>query len=138
VVRRVEENTNEQFSRLAFTPPVPPLQALPDDASAGGRWTIAIDDHRLTGGTWFAEHDDDGATAGLDVSERWKSPPTVPLLIRLVSTVAPVFLKWPTTYPLARKDHAGRTARSRVDANRHRRLRQLPPSYRHLMNHARG
>ena len=94
----VEENANEHLAQLVFTPPLPPLETVPDNATAVGRWTVAIDDHRLTGGTWFAEHDDDGATAGLDVSERWKPPREVPLLIRLVTTVVPVFRKWPTTY----------------------------------------
>lgn len=94
----MEKSAGAHTARLEFTAPLPALETVPDRATVRGRWTIMIDGHRLTGGPWFAERDAEGATVGLDVTEPWKPPRNVPLLIRLVTTVVPVFRKWPTTY----------------------------------------
>jgi|SoiMethySBSTD1v2_1073268.scaffolds.fasta_scaffold176729_2 hypothetical protein len=83
--------------RLAFDPPLPDLAALPDGARRDGSWSVSADGGRLTGGQWFVERDGDQVQAGLDVTERWR-PRHLPILMRMVTTVAPVFRRWPTTY----------------------------------------
>lgn len=83
--------------RLAFDPPLPDLAALPDGARRDGSWSVSAGGGRLTGGRWFAERDGDQVQAGLDVTERWR-PRRLPLLMRVVTTVVPVFRRWPTTY----------------------------------------
>ena len=83
--------------RLEFRPPLPDLTALPDGARRDGSWSVSAGAGRLTGGRWFAERDGDQVRAGLDVTEHWR-PRRLPLLMRAVTTVAPVFRRWPTTY----------------------------------------
>ena len=83
--------------RLAFHPPLPDLTALPDGARRDGSWSVSADAGRLTGGRWFVERDGDQVQAGLDVTERWR-PRRLPLLMRVLTTVVPVFRRWPTTY----------------------------------------
>jgi hypothetical protein len=58
---------------------------------------VSADAGRLTGGRWFVERDGDQLQAGLDVTER-SQPRSLPLLMRIVATVVPVFRRWPTTY----------------------------------------
>jgi hypothetical protein len=83
--------------RLAFHPPLPDLTALPDGARRDGSWSVSAGAGRLTGGRRFVERDGDQVQAGLDVMERWR-PRRLPLLMRVVTTVVPVFRRWPTTY----------------------------------------
>ena len=99
--------------RLAFDPPLPDLTALPDGARRDGSWSVSADGVRLTGGRWFVERDGDQVQAGLDVTEHWR-PRRLPLVMRVVTTVVPVFRRWPTTYrwravlPATRPRVAGR------------------------------
>jgi hypothetical protein len=51
----------------------------------------------LAGGRWFTDQRADQVHAGLDVTEPWR-PRKLPLLMRVVTTVVPVFRRWPTTY----------------------------------------
>ena len=51
----------------------------------------------ITGGTWWANRRGAAMDLGLDVERRWKPGP-LPALMRLVTTVVPVFRRWPTTY----------------------------------------
>lgn len=51
----------------------------------------------MTGGTWLAHRTAGRVDVGLDVTERWQ-PGRLPLLIRVVTTVVPVFRRWPPTY----------------------------------------
>ena len=83
--------------RVEFDPPFPDLSALTDGVPQAGQWSVSADGGRLTGGRWFAEQRGDRVHAGLDVTERWK-PRNLPLLMRVVTTVVPVFRRWPTTY----------------------------------------
>jgi hypothetical protein len=83
--------------RLEFDPPLPDLTTLTDGAPQRGRWSVSAGGSRLTGGQWFAERRADGVRAGLDVTERWR-PSKLPLLMRVVTSVVPVFRRWPTTY----------------------------------------
>lgn len=86
-------------ARVEFDPPFPDLSALTDGIPRAGQWSVSADGGRLTGGRWFAEERGDRVHAGLDVTERWK-PRNLPLLMRAVTTVVPVFRRWPTTYQL--------------------------------------
>jgi hypothetical protein len=83
--------------RLAFRPALPDLTALPDGVRRDGSWSVSAGAGRLTGGQWFVERDGDQVQAGIDVTERWR-PRRLPLLMRVVTTVVPVFRQWPTTY----------------------------------------
>jgi hypothetical protein len=76
--------------RLAFDPALPDLTALPDGARRDGSWSVSADAVRLTGGRWFVERDGDQVQAGLDVTEHWR-PRRLPLVMRVVTTVVPVF-----------------------------------------------
>ncbi|GAB2473874.1 hypothetical protein [Xylanimonas ulmi] len=93
----VETTAAGATARLAFDPPLPDLAALPDGDRQDGSWSITASGQRLTGGRWFAGRDGDHVQAGLDVTEQWR-PRGLPLLMRLVTTVVPLFRRWPTTY----------------------------------------
>jgi hypothetical protein len=96
----VRELTAEQAghrARLAFDPAVPDLAGLAEGATSSGRWHVEVAGVRLTGGSWSATRAGDDVTVGLDVDERWK-PGRLPWLMRVVTTVVPVFRRWPTTY----------------------------------------
>src|SRR5262245_46866342 len=70
---------------------------LPNRAPRAGRWSVSADGSDLTGGRWFAEQRGDQVHAGLDVTERWR-PRKLPLLMRIVTAIVPLFRRWPTTY----------------------------------------
>lgn len=84
-------------ARLALDPALPDLSALPDGATADGAWRIEVDGAALTGGRWRASRDGQDVRIGMDVDQRWK-PHSLPLLMRVVTRVLPVFRQWPTTY----------------------------------------
>ena len=96
-VRELHAEHAGHHARLRFAPAVPDLAALADGASASGRWQVAIDEAQLTGGSWSAQRRGDSATIAMDADERWR-PGRLPWLMRLVTTVVPVFRRWPTTY----------------------------------------
>jgi hypothetical protein len=84
-------------ARVALDPAVPDIRLLADGATDRGRWEVVVDGARLTGGAWSATRDGDQVTLGLNVTQRWR-PGSLPALMRLVTTVVPVFRRWPTTY----------------------------------------
>jgi hypothetical protein len=84
-------------ARISLHPALPDLRTLTEGAAQEGSWHIKADGARLTGGTWWATRREDEVELGLDVTERWR-PPHLPWLMRLVTTVMPVFRRWPTTY----------------------------------------
>jgi hypothetical protein len=84
-------------SRMFLDPALPDPRALTDGAAEGGGWHITVDGARLTGGRWRATRHRDAVQLGLDVTERWR-PEHLPWLMRLVTTVVPVFRRWPPTY----------------------------------------
>jgi hypothetical protein len=97
---RIAAVTAEQgghFARVELDPALPDVRILGDGAAEEGDWHITVDDVRLTGGTWTASRAGDVVRLGLDVTRRWR-PGRQPWLIRLVTTVMPVFRRWPTTY----------------------------------------
>ena len=87
----IESATPEGHTvRIAFDPPLPDLSRLTDGAPRAGRWSVSADGSGLTGGRWFAEQRANQVHAGLEVTERWR-PRKLPLPMRIVTTVVPVF-----------------------------------------------
>lgn len=84
-------------ARVALDPPLPDVSGLADGAVEAGAWHVSVDGARLTGGRWTATRSGDRVELGLDVLERWRPGP-LPWLMRVVTTVVPVFRRWPTTY----------------------------------------
>lgn len=105
-VREIVAEHAGHRARLVLDPGVPDLAEMVDGASASGRWQIAIDRVRLTGGPWSVTRTGDDASVELDVDERWR-PGRLPWLMRLVTTVVPVFRRWPTTYRWRADVHLG-------------------------------
>jgi hypothetical protein len=95
-VREVGAEHAGHRARLVLDPAAPALAGLADGSTTAGRWPVEVDGVRLTGGSWSAARAGD-VTVGMDVDERWK-PDRLPWLMRLVTTVVPVFRRWPTTY----------------------------------------
>jgi hypothetical protein len=70
-----------------------------------GGWSIGIDeDARLVSGTWTTQricqerdHNHDNLQIELDVTKGW-SPEGLPWLIKIVTTLVPVFRIWPESY----------------------------------------
>lgn len=84
-------------AHLTIEPPAPDLATLADGEVASGRWTIGVDGVALTGGKWAAGRRGAIVRALVRVEDRWR-PGAQPLLVRLVTTLVPVFRRWPTTY----------------------------------------
>ncbi|WP_182111886.1 MULTISPECIES: hypothetical protein [unclassified Actinotalea] len=82
----------DHSATVRFAPPFP----APGGTSAG-TWMADVDGTRLTGGTWSVRADGDARVVTLRVTQRWR-PRRLPLLMRVVTTVVPVFRRWPTTY----------------------------------------
>ena len=80
--------------RFEFDPPFSDLRGNPGNQH--GRWTVSIDRTRLVAGTWQVVAGAE-TTVRLNVTEGWR-PVRLPLLMRIVTRVAPVFRTWPTTY----------------------------------------
>jgi hypothetical protein len=95
-------------AQLRFDPAVGDLAGMRPGASASGRWHVEVDRVRLTGGAWTIARDGDVITVGLDVDERW-TPGRLPWLMRVVTTMVPVFRRWPTSYRWRGELHLGAT-----------------------------
>ncbi len=95
--REVVAQRAGHHARLTLQPPVPDLASLADGSTTSGRFVVECDGSRLTGGSWALTRTGDEIEARLDVDERWR-PGRLPWLMRLVTTVMPVFRRWPTTY----------------------------------------
>ncbi|GEN79855.1 hypothetical protein [Actinotalea fermentans] len=80
---------------VRFTPPLPDLGR--EGAVADGTWVLEMDDARVTGGVWSVRPAGDDREVSLQATRRWR-PRRLPLLMRVVTTVVPVFRRWPTTY----------------------------------------
>jgi hypothetical protein len=85
-------------ARLAFAPALPDLAQLPPGAAMEGTWQLGIDrDPAVVAGTWTAERHDNHVDLVVDVTRGWQ-PSGLPLLMGIVTKVAPVFRTWPATY----------------------------------------
>lgn len=117
-------------ARLTMDPPIPPPAAVPAGPPVRGTWTVGIADvPAVTGGTWVASRTGDTVELTLDVTRRWW-PRRLPLLMRIVTTLAPVFRRWPTTYRWTARTTVG--AEPKVTAGWHRTGRQRDASYRRV------
>ena len=96
-IAAVAAETGGHVGRLSLDPALPDLADLPDGATIDGAWRVAVDGTRLTGGRWLATRTGDLVELAMHVTERWR-PRRLPLLMRLVTTLLPVFRSWPTTY----------------------------------------
>jgi len=93
----VTAETGGHQARLTLDPPMPDVAALPDGALVDGAWRVAVDGTRITGGRWRALREGDRVELAMEVTQRWR-PGRLPWLMRMVTTVVPVFRRWPTTY----------------------------------------
>lgn len=83
--------------RFAFDPPFPELRKPAEVGASDGAWSIAIDGTPIIAGTWHVAPGDGEVRVALNVTEGWQ-PKGLPLLMSVVTRVAPVFRSWPTTY----------------------------------------
>jgi hypothetical protein len=90
--------------RFELAPAFPAVTSLPDDARVEGRWRLLVDApdvttgrHVITGGTWSARRQGSTVDLTLEVTRPWRPGP-LPPVERVVTRVAPVFRRWPTTY----------------------------------------
>ena len=95
-VRTLSAQDNDHEARLVLDPGLPDLRGLGSSAERG-RWHVEVDGARLTGGAWSAIGSGSEAYVAFDVDEQW-NPGRLPWLMRLVTTLVPVFRRWPTTY----------------------------------------
>ena len=85
-------------AQLMLEPGLPALAGIPEGSDASGEWQLSVDERRITGGRWRATRHGDEIDLDLDVTRRWRPPPGLPPLMRVVTRVMPVFRRWPTTY----------------------------------------
>lgn len=83
--------------RLAFDPPFPDLNEPSNVGSSTGTWSATIDGTPIVGGAWQVRPGDGEVRVDLEVVDGWQ-PNGLPLLMSVVTRVAPVFRSWPTTY----------------------------------------
>jgi hypothetical protein len=84
-------------ARLAFDPDFPDLGDLAAVRPGRGEWTISIDGTAVIAGTWQTTPVHGAVGVDLEVTRGWR-PKGLPLLMAIVTRVAPVFRRWPTTY----------------------------------------
>lgn len=96
-VGSVEAAGGDHRARLAFDPPFPALDSLDNRTPATGVWRARIDGSPLVGGSYTAVRRGGTVDVDLEVTEGWR-PQGLPPLMRVVTTVVPVFRRWPTTY----------------------------------------
>lgn len=82
---------------LRFDPPFPDLVSTEPGDKAAGDWDIAIDTTPIVAGGWSLSREGREVRLGMDVSDGWH-PSGLPLLMRVMTRVVPVFRRWPTTY----------------------------------------
>jgi hypothetical protein len=73
------------------------LDGLPSGEETSGTWRLWIDGTDLVRGRWSAYRVDFVVTLGMEVDRGWH-PKGLPPFMNLVTTVVPVFRRWPTTY----------------------------------------
>lgn len=92
--RAVIGRAGNHEARFEFDPCFPDLRTEPP--AQDGTWAVSIDRREVVAGTWqIAPGDTTKVT--LDVTRGW-TPSGLPILMRIVTRVAPVFRTWPTTY----------------------------------------
>jgi len=96
-VAAITSGAHGHRARVSLDPALPDLRTLADGAAEEGSWHISVDGARMTGGRWRARRNRDAVELALDVTERWR-PGRLPWLMRVVTTMVPVFRRWPPTY----------------------------------------
>lgn len=96
-VASVASESDGHRAHLVLDPALPEPTAMTDGAAHDGAWHVTVDGARITGGRWRARRVGERADLALEVTERWR-PRRLPGLMRVVTTVVPVFRRWPTTY----------------------------------------
>ncbi|WP_152650290.1 hypothetical protein [Demequina aestuarii] len=96
-VSAITATTGDTVARIAFRPAFPDLRRVDAGDEHAGEWRIGVDGCTLTGGTWTVAGAADRAEVHLAVTRRWR-PRGLPWLMRTVTTVIPVFRRWPTSY----------------------------------------
>ncbi|MDN4479439.1 hypothetical protein [Demequina muriae] len=96
-VSAVSATSGGSVAQVAFTPAFPDLRRVDAGDERAGEWRIGVDGRTLTGGTWTVAGAADRAEVHLIVTRRWR-PRGLPWLMRVVTTVIPVFRRWPTSY----------------------------------------
>jgi len=84
-------------ARLTFDPPFPDLSEPSSVGSSTGTWSATIDGTPIVGGAWQVGPRNGEVRVDLEVIDGWQ-PKGLPLLMSIVTRVAPVFRSWPTTY----------------------------------------
>jgi hypothetical protein len=93
----VAAGAGDHEARLRLFPGMPAPSSLADDERCDGRWDVVVDGTVLCAGRWRAARSAGVVTLAMDVDRPWR-PRRLPPLLRVVTTVAPVFRRWPTTY----------------------------------------
>ncbi len=97
-IAALEEHADGDRVRLELRPSLPDIEALPDQHTRTGDWRVFPGDlPELAGGRWQVHRDGDQVAIDLEVTRGWRPGPLPPLM-RTVTTVLPVFRRWPTTY----------------------------------------
>jgi hypothetical protein len=90
--------TGTHVARLVLEPPIPHPVQLADGAAMAGTWRLAVDDvPSLVSGTWSATRSGQAVDLAMESTAPWRPGP-LPLLMRLVTRIVPVFRAWPRTY----------------------------------------
>lgn len=84
-------------ARLTFDPPFPDLSEPSNVGPSSGAWSATIDGTPIVDGAWRVRPRDGEVRVDLEVTNGWQ-PKGLPLLMSIVTRIAPVFRSWPTTY----------------------------------------
>jgi hypothetical protein len=97
-IAALEAHANDDRVRLELRPSFPDVETLPDQHTRTGDWRVFSGEMPgLAGGRWRVDRDGDQVTIDVEVTRGWRPGPLPPLM-RTVTTVLPVFRRWPTTY----------------------------------------
>ena len=97
-IAALEAHANDDRVRFELRPSFPDVETLPDQHTRTGDWRVFPGDlPELAGGRWRVDRDGDEVAIDLEVTRGWRPGPLPPLM-RTVTTVLPVFRRWPTTY----------------------------------------
>jgi hypothetical protein len=98
VVEAITADLHGHTSKLVFDPPFPYLMSLAGSDSVG-TWSIDVDEtSSIVAGRWKTRRwEENSVEIVVDVTTGWR-PQGLPLLMKDVTTVVPVFRHWPKTY----------------------------------------
>jgi hypothetical protein len=94
-LEKIAASVPEHHVVVRFDPPLP--DPAEESIGEGGSWDLSIDSQPVVGGIWSASHHGHDVQVGIDVTRGWK-PRGLPILMKIVTRVLPLFRTWPTTY----------------------------------------